>query len=501
MTEELQPDNSLSDDMSNMALTTTQPESLGLCYLPVELLDTITAFLDQSSLRFLALTCKATRKSASRVLYATYVNREAPSKAPFHTFLRTLCESPELAAMVKTLDIRGWRSEFETATGLPWAGVTKARAVDRVRPSRTGPLFVSISKTSTKASKPLKLFEETAVKLGLVSPPISSSTPALKKSVRAGSSLSQDEDFVRLLRNDVEDAQVILMLALLPNLTRIRVDGMSTHPTLDWYHFLKRSGSAPRHLRELHIYGNLAVDGRTSHTTSMAFLKLASGLEVLGLSHINLKAPSQLNGILSDKKLRKFAAVESQVDPRMLRTILSGQRLTDVWYKPTLQVVSEGEAAQLAEDRIVDCLNEALDSLRKVALYSTRTSKSPRFAEFNKLEILEMPFQYGFLDGNHGDPQSITTAFRKRISRSLSTLSFRCVHPSMEVPVSMAILADLKLQGEFPGLKTIRLNFCQWSTSPWLPPVPYKDMRPRASKDFGEILSEAGLQLQLAQSD
>ena len=105
---EPQPGKSLSADLSNLAMATTQPELLGLRYLPVELLDAIVAFLDHKSLCALVLTCKATKNSASQALYATYINREAPSKRPFHLFLRTLCESTELAAMVKILDIRGW---------------------------------------------------------------------------------------------------------------------------------------------------------------------------------------------------------------------------------------------------------------------------------------------------------------------------------------------------------------------------------------------------------
>lgn len=497
---ELHPD-SIPVALENLTLTTPQTVSLGLRYLPIELQDMIVTFLDQESLFSLALTCRSTKASAMRIIYASYVNRDAPSKAPFHTFLRTLCESPELAAMVKVIDIRGWRSEFEVATGLPWAGVTRARAVDKLRPRRKGPLFISSSKSTIRTSKTQELFEETAVRIGLIAPPLSSSVPALRKSVRAGASLKQDDDFVRLLRNNVEDAHLVLILALMPNLQRLRIDGMSTHPTLDLSHFLERSTSAPRFLHELCIYGNQPADERTYHSTNLALLRLNSGLQVLTLSHISLEAPSQLDGILSGKKLRKFTAVQCKVDPKMLRAIISGQRLTDFRYKPTLQDVPKKDAALSTEDHIVDNLSSALDSLEKLCLYSARTSKSPRFSECRKLEVLEMPFQYGFLDGNQGNAQSITTAFRKRIPSSLSTLIFRCVHPSQEIYDSMEILADLKLQGEFPALEMVRLNFCQWFMASWLPPVPYEDLRPEAAEVLGGLLEKAGLTLAVAQTD
>ncbi|KZM28811.1 uncharacterized protein EKO05_0008544 [Ascochyta rabiei] len=207
---------------------------LDLLYLPIELLDAIVALLDQLSHSALALTCKATNPSASKALYATYTNRDAPLKAPFHLFLRTLCERPELAAMVKGLDIRGWRSEFEVATGAPWQGVTKPREEDKSRTQRSGPLFVSISRPAEKVSQSFKLFEETAVRVGLMSPDEIFSTPALKKTVIVGTTLKKREDFAQLLKHSAEDAQVVLMLALLPNIARLYIDGLSVHSSLDW---------------------------------------------------------------------------------------------------------------------------------------------------------------------------------------------------------------------------------------------------------------------------
>lgn len=85
--------------------------------LPTELLDQVASLLPRSALRALALTSKKANVSAMDTLYKTYLNRTAPAKAPFHLFLRTICEGPDLAAKVKRVDIRGWRSEYEVVTG------------------------------------------------------------------------------------------------------------------------------------------------------------------------------------------------------------------------------------------------------------------------------------------------------------------------------------------------------------------------------------------------
>lgn len=82
-------------------------EATALPTLPNELLDAICARLDRRSRCALALTCKATNLSATGALDRTYTNRTNPADAPFFLFLRTICENPELATLVKEIDIRG----------------------------------------------------------------------------------------------------------------------------------------------------------------------------------------------------------------------------------------------------------------------------------------------------------------------------------------------------------------------------------------------------------
>lgn len=115
---------------------------------------------------------------------------------------------------------------------------------------------------------------------------------------------------------------------------------------------------------------------------------------------------------------------------------------------------------------------------------------------------MELPYHQGFMDvDTESDAGNIPDALRKRIPQSLSTLHLRYLQPSDDVPITMGILADLKRQGEFPGLKIVRLNFCCFSKSPWFPPVPYDDVTSIAKKTLGEDFEKAGLQLELEQTD
>jgi len=209
------------------------PGSASFLKLPTELLDQIASLLPRSALRALALTSKKANVSATDTLYKTYLNRTAPAKAPFYLFLRTVCDRPDLAAKVKRVDIRGWRSEYEVATGAAWRGVTEVRDVDQTE--KSGPSFTSTEKNvRDSVTARFKLFVGAAVKAGVVSEPTSLSASALKASIVWYTTLKEDGEFLRLLGRGVEDAQLVLMLALLPNMEDLRIDGLSPFPLLDW---------------------------------------------------------------------------------------------------------------------------------------------------------------------------------------------------------------------------------------------------------------------------
>lgn len=171
--------------------------------LPTELLDQIAGILPRSALRALALTCKELQISASHLLYKTYLNRAPPAISPFSLFLRTICMRPDLAKKVKRVDVRGWRSEYEVATGAAWRGLTEKRGVDLVE--KTGPSFFSTEKVvRTPYAEMFKTFVDAAVKARLISRPTSLLVPALKASIVWHTDLTEDDDLLRLLGRGVE---------------------------------------------------------------------------------------------------------------------------------------------------------------------------------------------------------------------------------------------------------------------------------------------------------
>jgi hypothetical protein len=68
--------------------------------------------------------------------------------------------------------------------------------------------------------------------------------------------MKAERDFVRLRRHGVEDAQALLLLALLPQLEFLRIDGLTPYPVLDVHHSLSRSGTALRRVKWLEFHGS-----------------------------------------------------------------------------------------------------------------------------------------------------------------------------------------------------------------------------------------------------
>lgn len=388
---------------------------------------------------------------------------------------------------------------------MPWAGVTQVCESHRPRSSGAGPESVSVTRSITKATKPpLKLFEETAVKVGNISQPSMSSAPPLQKSVTTGSSLKKDEDFVRLLRHNIEDAQIVLMLAIIPNLSRLSINGMSTYPTLDWYQFLSRSDNTLRNLRDFDIRGAMPRHYGSLHTTTLGFLKLTPDLEHLHLSHVNIEGSRQRSEFFTGKKLQYFFAPETQVNRQILQSLLSRHKVEHFHYKPGIGELTEEIQARFSEDHIIGCLESSKESLLNLTLCSTTQSRAPTMSQFRKLDTLQMPYQGGFF-GNveESDPKNLAATIRKRISAPLRTLKLRYIQPNDDITVPMEILMNLKVQGELPELMTVRLTFTHYVRSPWLPPgaMVFDDMVPKWEAKLDVMFRQAGLKLELAQTD
>lgn len=129
-----------------------------------------------------------------------------------------MCEAPDLAALVKNVNVRGWGSEFEGATNAEWGGVEPFPGLPKISLERTKHLFSSTDKRSVGETNNFELFLRTATRIGLVPGPRSKTVAPLRSTLRSEQILNNDGDFVRLLENGVEDAHFILLCALLPNL-------------------------------------------------------------------------------------------------------------------------------------------------------------------------------------------------------------------------------------------------------------------------------------------
>jgi hypothetical protein len=80
----------------------------------------------------------------------------------------------------------------------------------------------------------------------------------------------------------------------------------------------------------------------------------------------------------------------------------------------------------------------------------------------------------------------------------------RSLLPTSDLKIILEQLVVLKLQGEFPNLKLVRLNFRQVMQSmiefvvAW---IPIPDPGPLVWKEFGDRFEQAGLQLRIEQTD
>ncbi|KAF3050658.1 hypothetical protein E8E11_007730 [Didymella keratinophila] len=352
---------------------------LALMALPNELLDAICARLDRCSRCALALTCKATKPSATAALYKTYTNRTNPIDAPFYLFLCTLCENAELATLVKEIDIRGWRSEHEVANGLAWRPMTTCPEKEDEPLTRTRPLFTSterllttLRKVNPAASQEIfQLFLSTAAKIGLVAmPDPTHPIPALKKTHDLDKALNQDADFIRLLKHGVEDAHFILIVAQLPRLEKLLVDGLTPFPLLDWHQFFSRIETAVRSVKILNLWcARVRNEERPVKSTlqivnilpNLWFLQLA-GMSVQGHRH---SAEDTLPG----RKLKIISFRDCAVRHRFIKKITDGQRIERFFYTPGSPQLRVNQGAAFTEKQILGHLESSEHSLESLCMY------------------------------------------------------------------------------------------------------------------------------------
>ena len=368
--------------------TTKMAKAVTLTTLPNELLDAICARLNRSARCALALACKATNSSAIAALYQTYTNRSHPSEAPFYLFLRTICENPKHAALVKVVDIRGWRSELEVATNSAWRPMVTPPEEEDEDPVRSGPLFTSTdrpagaSKGATPASSAalFQLFLDISVKIGLVAMPASiDHIPALKSNAQMGTTLKQDADFIRQLKHGVEDSYFILMVAHLSQLEKLLIDGLTPYPILDWHHFFSRPSGCLQSLKILNLWAShIAKEERVVKTT-LQILDILPNLEHLQLQGLSAQGHRHTaDDSLPSKKLHIVVLYDCAVRHRLLKKIADGQNIRTFLYTMGKRQLSGNRGAIFSAEQIAGHLESSKHSLRGLTLCPLLQSAHPR---------------------------------------------------------------------------------------------------------------------------
>ena len=354
-------------------------KAVTLATLPNELLDAICVRLNRSSRCALALTCKATKPSATAALYRTYTNRSNPSDAPFYLFLRTLCENSGLAGLVKEVDIRGWRSELEVATGSAWRPMVTPSEEKDEHPIRNGPRFTSTDRSSTISANATSatstdmfhLFLDTAVKIGLVATPASTHlVSALKRNAQMGTTLKEDADLIRQLKHGVEDAHFILIVAQLHHLEELLIDGLTPYPILDWYHFLSRSSTALQSMKALNLWGSCVVGDNKVVRSTLQILDILPNLELLLLRGMNVQGHRHgAEDTLPSKKLRIVSFRGCAVRHRLLKKIANGQRIKAFLYIPGHSQLQVNKGATFSEKQVLGYLESSKHSLKSLIMF------------------------------------------------------------------------------------------------------------------------------------
>jgi hypothetical protein len=402
------------------ASTPSAPQ--GLARLPNELLDNIFSHLDTPELHALSLTCRNATAAANNVMYMGYANHTYGPNGiltvgkHLYPFLRTLCERPDLAAKVKSMVMMGWETEFDMARKhkqFPWLGygtplrdLTNSVVCSNDEPRTDLQLFLNAAMTS-------KLIPRQDWGYAIQPP------RALKDLLEADpTEMNTDEDLVRNLHNQVEDAFMVLILALLPNLERLEVRRLSRCPILDWHHFLSKSSTSLRSLKRLKIHG---MEGMRMH---LQFLDLLPKICQLELNFLQVEGHDFTHGRLPTTQLTKLMLQNTACPPEFFHKLTEGQHLTKILYQTQ---DNEDVSPQIPE--IPPSSNY---SLTRLTLNIAKTKRSFRVLEtfsllqFTNLQSLVISYDALFQPLRRGDDVSrFEYVLRQRVPPTVKLL---CIH-------------------------------------------------------------------------
>ncbi|KAF9694675.1 hypothetical protein EKO04_007551 [Ascochyta lentis] len=218
--------------------------------LSSELILCIASFLEQVDLLNVSLTCKRLNEVTEPELYREYSNPRLHSRAVAQ-FVRRVIRKPEIARYVKRIDIKGW----ETLDGLQPGNYEASEALSGILTTREKKIedferWLAQEPTENEYNRLIEAAKATGIieevfPYEAESTVISKSKPMLSADVPDGSiwfthvfdnniasdDIPQDRKFCQLLRAGIDDAYVVLLLSLLPNVREVFLRGVGSDQT------------------------------------------------------------------------------------------------------------------------------------------------------------------------------------------------------------------------------------------------------------------------------
>ncbi|KAL6710349.1 hypothetical protein ACN47E_009295 [Coniothyrium glycines] len=231
---------------------------MGLQNLSPELLLCVASFLRQVDLLNISLTCKYLQSATEPELFREYKNTRIFGRS-FYPFIDKLIERPEICKYFQKLQFKQWETLDSLNPRFHKSSSRQRRTSDeqelasriasfenecRKQPQPTEAQYVAFTRAARKVGVITEIFpfEPTSHVLDSaremlaqdVDPSRFWYTHAFDKSVSCRD-IGYDRKFCQLLRAGVEDAQIVLLVALLPNVREILFHGVPGEvESLEW---------------------------------------------------------------------------------------------------------------------------------------------------------------------------------------------------------------------------------------------------------------------------
>ncbi|KAI4940960.1 hypothetical protein J4E91_011045 [Alternaria rosae] len=379
---------------------------------------------------------------------------------------------------------------------------------------KSGPSFTSTEKSvRDSAAARFKLFVGATVKADIVTEPTSLYVSSLKASVVWYTTLKEDGDFLRLLRRGVEDAQLVLMLALLPNLEVLRIDGLSPFPLLDC--------TALQKLSALQINGSNTNSKEPVVKNSLQFLDITPNLMKIYFIAIAAGGHKFTTKALPSTKLEHVLFLGCGINVCLLRKIMLGQKLHSIAYRPGPAQVSEITGSEISVLDLLASFAHSKLSLKTLTLFSAGVNCGKTSLKiFENLETLGVPLG-DVLDIPYDEvePENIYARLKGQLPATLNHIILRYMNNNLQNKIVIEKLAVLKMQGMLPQLDQATFNFTSAVPTSYISAAVVNiggptgevtagsswdylpKMETRIQEDFGKLYKDAGICMVVQQTD